>query len=388
VTKEVGWVLCRLLGERDVAVLGKIAPSARRAIRDSLAQMRALLDFREAGNLADAILVQVERILKALDQTERDFKALEEASLFRKPGVASPYLDRENAAPPFLGREPNAALPIPSSKTNRGFASMDPQRQREIAGQGGRASHAKTELNELTAEEAREAGRKGAELRSANKRKEAKVAERQLARSEQNGASPMRQSTLVDIWFVTNRDPVPSTDPERRFSDARSTAIAPLSYGRASVLIPDTHVEGRIERPRWWKLEVAVDKGKHMFVKSLAVLSSSAWSVQLNSDARSALLFVHGYNVNFTEAILRTAQLAYDLKFHGNPICFSWASCAAKLSYLADEATAEWSVPHLHKLLESQLSELRLRNRTLDVIAHSMGNMILLSALQKVAVSL
>ena len=50
-----------------------------------------------------------------------------------------------------------------SGSSNRGFASMDPQRQREIASQGGRAAHEKGTAHEFTPEEAREAGRKGGE---------------------------------------------------------------------------------------------------------------------------------------------------------------------------------------------------------------------------------
>jgi len=42
--------------------------------------------------------------------------------------------------------------------SNRGFASMDPQRQREIASEGGRAAHASGNAHEFTAEEARRAG--------------------------------------------------------------------------------------------------------------------------------------------------------------------------------------------------------------------------------------
>src|SRR6476620_3249056 len=43
--------------------------------------------------------------------------------------------------------------------SNRGFASMDPQRQREIASEGGRAAHRAGTAHEFTSEEAREAGR-------------------------------------------------------------------------------------------------------------------------------------------------------------------------------------------------------------------------------------
>lgn len=46
-------------------------------------------------------------------------------------------------------------------KENRGFASMDKARQREIASKGGKAAHARGTAHEFTSEEAREAGRKG-----------------------------------------------------------------------------------------------------------------------------------------------------------------------------------------------------------------------------------
>jgi general stress protein YciG len=58
-----------------------------------------------------------------------------------------------------------------SGKSNRGFASMDPERQRQIASEGGKAAHEKGTAHEFTSEEAREAGRKGGMARSANRKK-------------------------------------------------------------------------------------------------------------------------------------------------------------------------------------------------------------------------
>jgi general stress protein YciG len=50
-----------------------------------------------------------------------------------------------------------------ASTSKRGFASMDPAKQREIASKGGRAAHAKGTAHEFTSDEARVAGRKGGE---------------------------------------------------------------------------------------------------------------------------------------------------------------------------------------------------------------------------------
>ena len=51
-----------------------------------------------------------------------------------------------------------------SGKSRRGFASMDPNRQREIASKGGKAAHQKGTAHEWTSDEARVAGRRGGEV--------------------------------------------------------------------------------------------------------------------------------------------------------------------------------------------------------------------------------
>lgn len=52
--------------------------------------------------------------------------------------------------------------------SNRGFASMDPEKQRAIAAEGGRAAHAQGVAHEFDSEEARAAGRKGGQARSSS----------------------------------------------------------------------------------------------------------------------------------------------------------------------------------------------------------------------------
>jgi general stress protein YciG len=62
------------------------------------------------------------------------------------------------------------------AKEDRGFASMDQHKRREIASKGGRAAHLKGRAHEWTCEEAREAGRKGA-MAGHRKRQERLVVE-------------------------------------------------------------------------------------------------------------------------------------------------------------------------------------------------------------------
>lgn len=52
----------------------------------------------------------------------------------------------------------NNLLQTPAKASRRGFASMDPQKQREIASLGGRAAHRSGNAHQFTPEEARRAG--------------------------------------------------------------------------------------------------------------------------------------------------------------------------------------------------------------------------------------
>lgn len=66
---------------------------------------------------------------------------------------AAPEASSQAAETPTSGAAPK--------KRRRGFAAMDPQKQREIASKGGRASHEKGTGHQWSSETARAAGRKG-----------------------------------------------------------------------------------------------------------------------------------------------------------------------------------------------------------------------------------
>jgi general stress protein YciG len=72
------------------------------------------------------------------------------------------------------------------AKEDRGFASMDRTKQRDIASKGGKAAHHKGTAHEWTSEEAREAGRKGG-VASHQRKQERQTPERD---TEPTGSSP------------------------------------------------------------------------------------------------------------------------------------------------------------------------------------------------------
>ncbi len=78
-----------------------------------------------------------------------------------------------------------------SNTSRRGFASMDQEKQRAIAREGGRAAHVSGHAHEFTPEEAREAGRKGGETVSRDRQHMAEIGRKggEGSRGGQNQAS-------------------------------------------------------------------------------------------------------------------------------------------------------------------------------------------------------
>ena len=74
------------------------------------------------------------------------------------------------------------------AKEDRGFASMDRAKQREIASKGGKAAHQKGTAHEWTSEEAREAGRKGG--MASHRRKQEQQSGGSTSSSNEGGPPP------------------------------------------------------------------------------------------------------------------------------------------------------------------------------------------------------
>lgn len=156
-----------------------------------------------------------------------------------------------------------------------------------------------------------------------------------------------------------------------------------LQLGRCLVSIPSNHQRGELEAPSIFRLEFERDPDKHLVLHTTTELEQADFFGELRTvmDERGPelLVFIHGYNVSFEEAALRTAQLAYDLEFAGAPVFYSWPSQDNWHQYRLDRKHIELSVPPIKQFL-LQLAEQAGAER-LHVIAHSMGNVGLTQAL-------
>jgi esterase/lipase superfamily enzyme len=186
----------------------------------------------------------------------------------------------------------------------------------------------------------------------------------------------------------------------RHREDSRPAAQSEVSYGNergelqlgtCDVTIPWTHRVGEIERPSILRLEVREDARKHIVVQRIERQGEERFYQQLRerleaAPRREVFVFVHGYNVTFEGAARRTAQIAYDVKFAGAPIFFSWPSQGGLLKYAVDENNAQWTVPHLKQFLLDVVQ--RSGAESVNLIAHSMGNRALTVALRELHLQL
>lgn len=100
-----------------------------------------------------------------------------------------------------------------------------------------------------------------------------------------------------------------------------------------------------------------------------------------NPAPRNVSVFVHGFNLNFPEALMRTAQLSADDVLDGNPVLFAWPSEARLQGYLHDRDSVVVSRDALVQLLTDLVAETRLGE--VDVLAHSMGALLMVEAMRQ-----
>jgi esterase/lipase superfamily enzyme len=102
-----------------------------------------------------------------------------------------------------------------------------------------------------------------------------------------------------------------------------------------------------------------------------------------NLEENDILIFIHGFNVSFASAIRRTAQITYDLKFKGIPMAYSWPSKGRVSEYMYDEASVQYTTPHLVAFLKEVIKNKGKAN--IHIIGHSMGTRALANALKEIS---
>lgn len=188
-------------------------------------------------------------------------------------------------------------------------------------------------------------------------------------------------ASLVSIHAVTNRQRS-TTDPGEMFSGERADA---LSYAAITVSIPPdaSRKIGEVQ----WPVSLPGDPQTDFTTVSADYIDQARFAASIAAAAKRSgrskvLVFVHGFNNRFDDAVYRFAQIAHDSGAPVIPVLFTWPSRGELRlrAYTYDRESANYSRDALESLLNSldgypAVSEVYL-------LAHSMGNWIALEALR------
>ena len=195
---------------------------------------------------------------------------------------------------------------------------------------------------------------------------------------------------IVPVFYGTDRNRIKQ---EGRVGYANDRAKR-LEMGRALVSVPLDHKVPNIERPRAWTIPYLgtiqlekEDPSKHFTVREMKVLTKAELLALVkqrlgasSTYRNQSIVFIHGYNMSFDDSLYRTAQISYDLQFDGAAFTYSWPSGGGLASYIYDRDSAQGAERYLYEFLQMVQNETGSQN--INIIAHSMGNQMLLQVLR------
>jgi esterase/lipase superfamily enzyme len=181
--------------------------------------------------------------------------------------------------------------------------------------------------------------------------------------------------TAVPVFFATDRE----------YDGARFTGkLGAFVFGIACVTVPLDHREGSLESLPFFTFVAKWYPERYVLMHEARKLTQDEFlraldATQQKQHSPEVLMFVHGYNTSFEDALRRAAQLVTDLKFAGPVVCVTWPSLGSEAQYVADRNNAELSVLSATQILKLVLSQ--DKTKKLHILAHSMGTYVLTNAL-------
>ena len=189
---------------------------------------------------------------------------------------------------------------------------------------------------------------------------------------------PAGVAAKYEIFVATTRQK--AGDLRVVFDGQRS---AMLAFARVGMTVPKDHEIGRIERAKDGN---PGDPAKDFTATDLTIYDSgAAFTTAVADQGDRVLVFIHGYNTGFDDGVYRLTQIAHDTRYPGTPILFSWASGAKTRDYVYDKDSSTAARDDLEATLV-MLSKSR-GVKSIDIIAHSMGNWLAMETLRQLAIA-
>src|SRR5580693_2596679 len=188
-------------------------------------------------------------------------------------------------------------------------------------------------------------------------------------------------TSLVPIFAATTRQRS-TTDPGEMFSGERG---ADVSYAAITVSIPpdESRKIGEVQ----WPTSLPGDPRVNFVTVSADYIDKQAFAASIAAFAKRSgrskvLVFVHGFNNRFDDAVYRFAQIVHDSKVPAIPVLFTWPSRGESRlrAYTYDRESANYSRDALEDLLNSLTGLPAIME--VNLLAHSMGNWVALEALR------
>lgn len=188
--------------------------------------------------------------------------------------------------------------------------------------------------------------------------------------------------TMFPVWFGTNR--ILFAKDGEVFEAYEQIESDRVHYGKCDVWIPKSHRRGELKSPwydpRRWHVADAL-RFEHIELTDRIVDSIRASVMQ--STETNHLLFIHGFNNSFSDAVIRAAQVGFDLGISGATMAFSWP-CRELLPYVSRYFGDGEIISGCRKALQTMAQEISGLEGTLHVVAHSMGNRALTTTWKEV----
>jgi esterase/lipase superfamily enzyme len=173
-----------------------------------------------------------------------------------------------------------------------------------------------------------------------------------------------------------------TTDPGEMFNGERADSV---SYASIVVSVPPDSVRkiGAIQ----WPATPPGDPSRDFVTVSANYIDKQAFTAAVDDTAKQTgrskvLVFVHGFNNRFDDAVYRFAQIVHDSKAPAIPVLFTWPSLGQLRlrAYTYDRESTNFSRDALEELLDMLAKQPRVTE--VNILAHSMGNWITLEALR------
>jgi len=119
-------------------------------------------------------------------------------------------------------------------------------------------------------------------------------------------------------------------------------------------------------------------------VTPLATPAAQSWLKGHLGKSRRVLVFVHGFNNRYEDAVYRFAQIVHDSNADVAPVLFTWPSRGSVFAYNYDKESTNYSRDALEDMLRRLAKEPSVGEVT--VMAHSMGSWLTVEALRQMAI--